>query len=110
MDTETGLFWKAKIEKLYEELGQTKVVFFSPEDEARFEEKFKELKLTEKAARVEARKQMFGWSDRLKQIEEGEAEKQVTKEEAKEVATEYCPVTYIPAPSHLRRGDKVFNF
>ncbi|KAF3447650.1 hypothetical protein FNV43_RR12837 [Rhamnella rubrinervis] len=110
MDTEMGLFWKAKIEKLYGELGQTEVVFFSPEDEAKFEEEFKELKLNEKAARREARRQMFGWSDKLKQIEEGEAKNQGPKEKSKEVATEYCPVTYIPAPARVRPGDKVYNF
>lgn len=110
MDTEMGLFWKAKIEKLYEELGQTEVVFFSPEDETKFEEEFEELKLTEKAAHREASRQMFGWSDKLKQIEEGEAKNQGTKEEAKEVTKEYCPVTYIPAPARVLPGDKVYNF
>ncbi|MBA0639351.1 hypothetical protein Goklo_022391, partial [Gossypium klotzschianum] len=57
MDTEMGLFWKAKIEKMYEELGQMEVVFFSPEDEAKFEQGFKELKLAERAARRDARRQ-----------------------------------------------------
>ena len=35
MDTELGLLWKAKIEKMYQEIGQTEVFFFSPEEEAR---------------------------------------------------------------------------
>lgn len=71
MDTETGLFWKAKIEKMYEELGEMEVVFFSPEDEAKFEEQFKEQKFAERAARREARRKMYGWSGKEKQIEEG---------------------------------------
>ncbi|KAB2020433.1 hypothetical protein ES319_D07G068500v1 [Gossypium barbadense] len=69
MDTEMGLFWKAKIEKMYEELGQMRVVFFSPEDEAKFEQGFKELKLAERAARRDARRQMYGWSGKLEEIE-----------------------------------------
>ncbi|KAB1204435.1 50S ribosomal protein L28 [Morella rubra] len=66
MDTEMGLSWKAKIEKLYEELGKMEVVFFTPEDEAKFEEGFKELKLSERASRREARRQMYGWSGTTK--------------------------------------------
>uniref|UniRef100_A0A803R9E5 Large ribosomal subunit protein bL28m n=1 Tax=Cannabis sativa TaxID=3483 RepID=A0A803R9E5_CANSA len=71
MDTETGLFWKTKIEKLYGELGNTEVLFFSPEDEAKFEQEFKEMKIAEKAARSEARRRASGWPDKLKQIEGG---------------------------------------
>ncbi|KAA8521772.1 hypothetical protein F0562_012445 [Nyssa sinensis] len=71
MDTEMGLFWKTKIEKMYAELGEMEVVFFSPEDEAKFEEDFKELKLAERAARREARRQMYGWSGEQKEVEEG---------------------------------------
>ncbi|KAF4358966.1 uncharacterized protein LOC115700130 [Cannabis sativa] len=71
MDTETGLFWKTKIEKLYGELGNTEVLFFSPEDEAKFEQEFKEMKIAERAARSEARRRASGWPDKLKQIEGG---------------------------------------
>ncbi|XVF89345.1 hypothetical protein PTKIN_Ptkin19aG0122800 [Pterospermum kingtungense] len=71
MDTEMGLLWKAKIEKMYEELGQMEVVFFSPEDEAKFEQGFKDLKLAERAARRDARRQMYGWSGKREQIEDG---------------------------------------
>ncbi|KAK8509384.1 hypothetical protein V6N13_062435 [Hibiscus sabdariffa] len=71
MDTEMGLFWKAKIEKMYEELGQMEVVFFSPEDEAKFEQGFKDLKLAERAARRDARRKMFGWSGKQEEIEDG---------------------------------------
>ncbi|KAG7015795.1 hypothetical protein SDJN02_23433 [Cucurbita argyrosperma subsp. argyrosperma] len=81
MDTEIGLFWKAKIEKLYEELGQMEVVFFSPEDEAKFEQGFRDLKLSERAARKEARRRMYGSSTQRDQIEEGEADRGGSSEE-----------------------------
>ncbi|KAL5782899.1 hypothetical protein ACOSP7_007928 [Xanthoceras sorbifolium] len=79
MDTEMGLFWKTKIEKLYEELGQMEVVFFSPEDESKFEQGFKDLKLAERAARKAARRQMYGSSSKQMQVEEGS---EVADEEA----------------------------
>jgi large subunit ribosomal protein L28 len=60
MDTEMGVFWKAKMEKLYEEQGNMEVVFFPHKDEAKFEEGSKELKLTERTAHREARRQMEG--------------------------------------------------
>ncbi|XP_041022466.1 54S ribosomal protein L24, mitochondrial [Juglans microcarpa x Juglans regia] len=82
MDTEMGLYWKAKIEKLYEELGKMEVVFFSPEDEDKFEQGFKDLKLSERAARREARRQMYGLSDKHREIEGGQVEGQVTDEDA----------------------------
>ncbi|XP_022145425.1 uncharacterized protein LOC111014872 [Momordica charantia] len=82
MDTEIGLFWKAKITKLYEELGQMEVVFFSPEDEAKFEQGFRELKLAERAARKEARRQTYGSSSNHDQIEEGRADRHGTGKEA----------------------------
>ncbi|XP_022923524.1 uncharacterized protein LOC111431195 [Cucurbita moschata] len=81
MDTEIGLFWKAKIEKLYEELGQMEVVFFSPEDEAKFEQGFRDLKLSERAARKEARRRMYGSSTQHDQIEEGQADRAGSSEE-----------------------------
>ena len=82
MDTEMGLYWKSRIEKMYEELGKREVVFFSPEDEARFEQRFKDLKVAERTARRDARRQMSGWSDKQKQIEEGQVKDQLTDEEA----------------------------
>lgn len=80
MDTEMGLFWKAKIEKMYEELGEMDVVFFSPEDEVKFEQGFKELKLAERAARREARRHIYGGSGKQVQLEEGGADIQETNE------------------------------
>ncbi|KAK6915877.1 Ribosomal protein L28/L24 [Dillenia turbinata] len=67
MDTEMGVYWKAKIEKMYEELGKMEVVFFSPEDEAKFEQGFKDLKLEERANRREARRRMYGSSGKQTQ-------------------------------------------
>ncbi|GMH16087.1 hypothetical protein Nepgr_017928 [Nepenthes gracilis] len=70
MDTELGVLWKAKIEKMYEDLGQMEVVFFSPEDEAKFEQGFRELKLDERAARREFRRRLYGGSANQKQAEQ----------------------------------------
>ncbi|GLT49287.1 hypothetical protein SLA2020_228540 [Shorea laevis] len=81
MDTDMGLFWKTKIEKLYEELGKMEVVFFSPEDEAKFEQGFKDLKLAERAARRDARRKMYGWSGKLEQLEEGGANTQTVDDD-----------------------------
>lgn len=72
MDTEMGLFWKTKIEKMYQGLGEMEVVFFSPEDEANFEEQFKELKLEMKATRREARRKMYGSTAKQESIKDGE--------------------------------------
>ena len=57
MDTEMGLFWKTKVEQRYAELGQMEVAFFNPEDEAKFEQGFKDLNIAKKEARREARKE-----------------------------------------------------
>ncbi|KAL0726563.1 hypothetical protein Bca4012_022656 [Brassica carinata] len=57
MDTEMGLFWKTKVEQRYAELGQMEVAFFTPEDEAKFEQGFKDLNIAKKEARREARKE-----------------------------------------------------
>ncbi|XP_042396283.1 54S ribosomal protein L24, mitochondrial-like [Zingiber officinale] len=56
MDTELGLAWKAKIEKMYAELGQMEVGFFPPEEEAKIEKGFAEEDAAKKEARMEARK------------------------------------------------------
>ncbi|KAK2982615.1 hypothetical protein RJ640_014994 [Escallonia rubra] len=81
MDTEMGLFWKAKIEKMYADLGEMEVCFFSPEDEAKFAEGFEELKIAKRAARREARRKMYGWSGKPEQIEEGKEDGEGTDEE-----------------------------
>ncbi|KAJ8472217.1 hypothetical protein OPV22_026560 [Ensete ventricosum] len=58
METELGLAWKARIEKMYAELGQMEVGFFSPEEEAQIDKGFEELKAAKKEARREAGKAM----------------------------------------------------
>ncbi|KAK3213152.1 hypothetical protein Dsin_017858 [Dipteronia sinensis] len=101
MDTEMGLSWKTKIEKLYAELGQMEVVFFSPEDESKFEQGFKDLKLAERAARREARRQMYGGSSKQTQIEEGSG---VADEETAWLKDGDS------RPDALHPGQLVFNF
>ncbi|ONK65628.1 uncharacterized protein A4U43_C07F39030 [Asparagus officinalis] len=56
MDTELGLLWKAKIEKMYAELGNMEVGFFTPEEEGNIAKGFEELKLAKREARREARR------------------------------------------------------
>ncbi|CAA0813448.1 Ribosomal L28 family [Striga hermonthica] len=82
MDTEMGLFWKTKIEKMYQELGEMEVVFFSPEDEDNFEKQFEELKLEKKAARREARRKMYG--SNYKHEEAGESGEEVSRSEGRD--------------------------
>lgn len=96
MDTEMGLYWKTKIEKLYEELGQTEVVFFTPEEEAKLEQDFKDMKLSQRAARRELRRQMYGGSSKQKQTEQGSADTQETAEEAAKILSEGIPNEYAP--------------
>ncbi|KAI4323151.1 hypothetical protein L6164_022780 [Bauhinia variegata] len=113
MDTEMGLFWKAKIQKLYEELGQMEVVFFSPEDEAKFEEGFRELKLSEREARRELRRQMYAGLSKHKQIEAGHKDDQAIAEEAgasKKGISHEKPkqwVSYVLAAEHMKVGSVV---
>ena len=76
-----GLLWKAKIEKMYEELGEMGVVFFSADNEAKFEQGSKEQKLAESAARREAKRQPYGGSGEQNQVEEGGADIEVNNEE-----------------------------
>lgn len=58
MGTELGLVWKARIEKMYEELGKMEVGFFSPEEEAKIEKGFQEIAAAKKEFRRESRKAM----------------------------------------------------
>ncbi|XP_057449029.1 54S ribosomal protein L24, mitochondrial-like [Lotus japonicus] len=117
MDTEIGVLWKAKIEKLYEELGKKEVVFFSPEDEANFEQSFKDLKLSEREARKEIRKIMYAGMGKHKligverkgdqSIEEGgtKNEEETSHDSTKRVV----PVSYVLAPDKLKIGSYVSN-
>lgn len=56
MDTELGVVWKAKVEKMYAELGNMEVGFFSHEEEEKIAKSMDELKLAKKEARREARR------------------------------------------------------
>ncbi|XP_008793746.2 uncharacterized protein LOC103709972 [Phoenix dactylifera] len=67
METEMGLFWKTKVEKMYEQLGNMEVGFFSPEEEAKIEKGLEELKIAKREARREARRALA----KQRQIEEG---------------------------------------
>ncbi|GAB2293142.1 hypothetical protein Dimus_027351, partial [Dionaea muscipula] len=74
MDTELGLVWKAKIEKMYEELGKMEVVFFTPKDEAKLEQGFKDMKVAERTARRDFRRQYYGWKARTEENKQGEGD------------------------------------
>lgn len=71
MDTEMGLLWKSKIEKMYQELGNMEVVFFPQEEETKLAEEFKEMRLEQRAARRDARRKLSGWSPNVGEIEDG---------------------------------------
>lgn len=117
MDTEMGILWKAKIEKLYEELGNKEVVFFSPEDEAKFEQDFKDLKLSEKEARKEVRRKMFTGMSKHKLIEVERKDDQSIDEGGNKIEGEIShdssrkvvPVSYVLAADKLKVGSIVSN-
>ncbi|KAJ8526556.1 hypothetical protein K7X08_029033 [Anisodus acutangulus] len=76
MDTKLGVFWKAKIEKLYEELWKMEVaksLLSGKEGRGTASASVSEVKLEERAARREFRRQMYGWSPKseLKADSEG---------------------------------------
>lgn len=83
MDTEMGLYWKTKIQKMYEDLGEMELVFFSPDDEANIEQQFKELKLEERAARREARRKMHRWTAKEEQTKDEAHVDDIGKEASK---------------------------
>lgn len=111
MDTEMGLFWKAKIEKLYEELGKKEVVFFSPEDEAKFEQGFKDLKLSEREAQKEIRRKMYAGLSKHKLIDVEHKDDQSIdeKEISHDVPKKLVPVSYVLAADKLKVGSLVSN-
>ncbi|XP_077240654.1 ribosomal L28 family [Tasmannia lanceolata] len=82
MDTEMGLFWKAKIEKMYEELGMMEVGFFSQEEEAKLEQGLKEMQIAKRDARREARRKAYEGSAKQRQIEEGNSDGKPSEQEA----------------------------
>ncbi|KAG4386941.1 hypothetical protein AAZX31_11G144600 [Glycine max] len=117
MDTEMGILWKAKIEKLYEELGNKEVVFFSPEDEAKFEQEFNDLKLTEREARKEVRRKMYTGMSKHKLIEVERKDDQTIDEGGNKIDVEIShdsskrvvPVSYVLAADKLKVGSVVSN-
>ncbi|XP_004498490.1 uncharacterized protein [Cicer arietinum] len=117
MDTEIGLLWKAKIEKLYEELGNKEVVFFSPEDEAQFEQGFKDLRLSEREARKEVRKIVSSGMNKHKLIEvEGKDSQssevggaKIEDEISHDSSKRLVPVSYVLAADKLKIGSYVSN-
>jgi len=56
MDTEMGIVWKAKIEKMYSQLAEMEVGFFPPEEEAEIEQGFEEVRAAKREHRREARR------------------------------------------------------
>ncbi|KAI9121110.1 hypothetical protein K1719_008143 [Acacia pycnantha] len=118
LDTELGLFWKAKIEKQYEELGKMEVVFFSPKDELKFEHGFKELKLSEKEARKEFQRKMYTGMNIHKQIELEPRDEQSTHKGGSgieegmshESEEQLAAVSYGLAADHLESGSLVANY
>ncbi|XP_078157084.1 ribosomal L28 family [Carex rostrata] len=56
MQTELGVIWKARVEKMYAQLGQMEVGFFSPEEEANIAKGFEEAGATKKEVTNESRR------------------------------------------------------
>lgn len=56
MDTEMGIAWKAKIEKMYSELAGMEVGFFPPKEEAKIEQGFEEVRSAKREFRSESRR------------------------------------------------------
>ncbi|GJN11474.1 hypothetical protein PR202_ga29672 [Eleusine coracana subsp. coracana] len=67
MDTEMGIVWKAKIEKMYSELAEKEVGFFPPEEKAKIEQGFDEARAAKREVRREARRAL----SKMKQLEAG---------------------------------------
>jgi large subunit ribosomal protein L28 len=55
METELGIIWKARLEKMYAQLGQMEVGLFSPEEESKIEKGFEEAESARKEATKEVR-------------------------------------------------------
>nr|XP_043610489.1 54S ribosomal protein L24, mitochondrial-like [Erigeron canadensis] len=81
MDTEMGLLWKSKIEKMYEELGNMEVVFFPQEQETKLAEEFKDMRLEQRLARRIARRKAFLGSPEPEQIEAGSEDSEANHHE-----------------------------
>ncbi|TVU38694.1 hypothetical protein EJB05_12078 [Eragrostis curvula] len=78
MDTEMGIVWKAKIEKMYSELAGMEVGFFPPEEETKIEQGFEEARSANREHRREARKALA----KQKQLKAGSGNDDQTTEVA----------------------------
>uniref|UniRef100_A0A1D1XLZ5 Large ribosomal subunit protein bL28m n=1 Tax=Anthurium amnicola TaxID=1678845 RepID=A0A1D1XLZ5_9ARAE len=88
MDTEMGLLWKAKIEKMYEELGKMEVCFFSPEEEAKIEASFKEYRTVKSEARKEVRRKYNQGAVGFKLLgNESQQEDKASQDQTEEIAS-----------------------
>lgn len=56
MQTELGVIWKARVEKMYAQLGQMEVGFFSPEEESNIAKGLEEAGATKKEVTNELRR------------------------------------------------------
>ncbi|XP_076949994.1 uncharacterized protein LOC143622838 [Bidens hawaiensis] len=81
MDTEMGILWKSKIEKMYEELGNMEVMFFPQEEEEMLANEFKEMRVEQRIARRDARRQAYGWSPKAEQNEDGSEDVEANRHE-----------------------------
>ncbi|XP_066400153.1 large ribosomal subunit protein bL28m-like [Miscanthus floridulus] len=88
MDTEMGIVWKAKIEKMYSDLAEMEVGFFPPEEEAKIKEGFDEVRAAKRDFRREARRALAK-QRQLEAISAGDdqtSEATDTKEEVSDAA------------------------
>uniref|UniRef100_A0A2P2KBM1 Large ribosomal subunit protein bL28m n=2 Tax=Rhizophora mucronata TaxID=61149 RepID=A0A2P2KBM1_RHIMU len=100
MDTEMGLFWKAKIEKLYEELGNVQTT----EGEASPEQGFKDLTLAEQDDHRQFGRHIFSRFGKQKQTE-GESQ-----EAGDENASSRVPVSYVICAHELKEKSVIANY
>ncbi|KAG2637501.1 hypothetical protein PVAP13_2NG523900 [Panicum virgatum] len=83
MDTEMGIAWKAKIEKMYSELAEMEVGFFPPEEEAKIDQGFDEVRAAKRDFRREARRALA----KQRQLEAGEDQTTEVTDKKEEVST-----------------------
>ncbi|KAG2645920.1 54S ribosomal protein L24, mitochondrial-like [Panicum virgatum] len=82
MDTEMGIAWKAKIEKMYSELAEMEVGFFPPEEEAKIEQGFDEVHAAKRDFRREARRALA----KQRQLEAGKDQTTEVTDKKEEVS------------------------
>jgi len=82
MYTEMGIAWKAKIEKMYSELAEMEVGFFPPEEEAKIEQGFDEVRAAKRDFRREARRALA----KQRQLEAGKDQTTEVTDKKEEVS------------------------